>query len=60
MPRRRSAWTLALSFSLILASGPVRAQALSISEAGNEVISDFKCLANNTFMDVEDVVTSPL
>ena len=59
MAKRRSVGLLAPVFLLFLASGPANAQP-SASAVGSEVTSDFKYLVNNTLLDAEDVVTSPL
>jgi membrane-associated phospholipid phosphatase len=36
------------------------ARAASLAETGSEITSDFKYLANNSLLDAEDVITSPL
>jgi membrane-associated phospholipid phosphatase len=59
MPRRCATWTLVLFLSPVSISSTARAQTPSVSGVGNEVVSDFKYLANNTFMDAEDVIASP-
>src|SRR5579862_1918573 len=61
MPTKSSVAALALALFLLVGSGAALAQAPpSVSAIGNEVTSDFKYLANNFFMDAEDVVTAPL
>jgi membrane-associated phospholipid phosphatase len=54
--------TFAPVILLFLALGTTQAQQppQSISDVGSEVTDDFKYMVNNTFMDAEDVVTSPL
>jgi membrane-associated phospholipid phosphatase len=51
---------LAPVFLLFFASGAANAQVPSASAIGSEVTSDFKYVVNNTLLDAEDVVTSPL
>jgi len=61
MPTKRSVAVFAPVLLLLVASATASAQqAASLSRVGSEVTADFKYLSNNVFMDVEDVVTSPL
>jgi membrane-associated phospholipid phosphatase len=60
MAKTSSFCLLAPLLLVVLASGPADAQLSSASKVGNEVTSDFKYLVNNTVLDAEDIVTSPL
>jgi membrane-associated phospholipid phosphatase len=60
LSKRSSIGLLAPAFLLLFVGGPANGQPPTASTVGEEVTSDFEYLVNNTLLDAEDVVTSPL